>query len=138
MVEPSESDVKKWKENGQMNMCFNCEKTFRDVAALRLHLLSKKGRTHSGYTKSGELLKYTIEESEAHLRKEREKKQNRRQSKPNKIEDEASEKDVLVVKANSNDAFGQKERLIPFIKEQVISNVDIAGKLITVNWEPDF
>ncbi|WP_022940189.1 ribosome maturation factor RimM [Psychromonas hadalis] len=51
---------------------------------------------------------------------------------------ETGSKDVLVVKANSNDAFGQKERLIPFIKEQVVSNVDIAGKLITVNWEPDF
>lgn len=51
---------------------------------------------------------------------------------------ETGSNDVLVVKANSNDAFGQKERLIPFIKEQVISNVDVAGKLITVNWEPDF
>jgi len=51
---------------------------------------------------------------------------------------ETGSKDVLVVKANSNDAFGQKERLIPFIEEQVISNVDITGKLITVNWEPDF
>lgn len=51
---------------------------------------------------------------------------------------ETGSKDVLVVKANANDAFGQKERLIPFIEEQVISNVDIAGQLITVNWEPDF
>ncbi|RBW47054.1 ribosome maturation factor RimM [Psychromonas sp. B3M02] len=51
---------------------------------------------------------------------------------------ETGSNDVLVVKANSNDAFGQKERLIPFIEEQVISNVDIAGQLITVNWEPDF
>jgi 16S rRNA processing protein RimM len=51
---------------------------------------------------------------------------------------ETGSKDVLVVKANSNDAFGQKERLIPFIEQQVISNVDITGKLITVNWEPDF
>lgn len=51
---------------------------------------------------------------------------------------ETGSKDVLVVKANSNDAFGKKERLIPFIKEQVILNVDIAGKLIEVNWEPDF
>jgi len=51
---------------------------------------------------------------------------------------ETGSKDVLVVKANSNDAFGQKERLIPFIKEQVILHVDIASKLIEVNWEPDF
>jgi 16S rRNA processing protein RimM len=51
---------------------------------------------------------------------------------------ETGSNDVLVVKANSNDAFGQKERLIPFIEQQVISNVDITSKLITVNWEPDF
>ena len=51
---------------------------------------------------------------------------------------ETGSKDVLVVKANSNDAFGQKERLIPFIEEQVVLNVDITSKLITVNWEPDF
>ena len=51
---------------------------------------------------------------------------------------ETGSNDVLVVKANPNDAFGQKERLIPFIEEQVISNVDITSKLITVNWEPNF
>lgn len=51
---------------------------------------------------------------------------------------ETGSNDVLVVKANSNDAFGQKERLIPFIDKQVISNIDITGKLIEVNWEPDF
>jgi 16S rRNA processing protein RimM len=51
---------------------------------------------------------------------------------------ETGSNDVLVVKANSNDAFGQKERLIPFIEQQVISNVDITSKLITVNWQPDF
>ena len=51
---------------------------------------------------------------------------------------ETGSNDVLVVKANAKDAFGQKERLIPFIEEQVISNVDIASKLIIVNWEPNF
>ncbi|WP_025563545.1 ribosome maturation factor RimM [Psychromonas sp. SP041] len=51
---------------------------------------------------------------------------------------ETGSKDVLVIKANSNDAFGQKERLVPFIEEQVILKVDITGQLITVNWEPDF
>lgn len=51
---------------------------------------------------------------------------------------ETGSNDVLVVKASSKDAFGQKERLIPFIEQQVISNIDLASKLITVNWEPDF
>jgi 16S rRNA processing protein RimM len=51
---------------------------------------------------------------------------------------ETASKDVLVIKANSNDAFGKKERLIPFITEQVILNVNITKKLIAVNWQPDF
>jgi 16S rRNA processing protein RimM len=51
---------------------------------------------------------------------------------------ETGSNDVLVIKANSNDAFGQKERLVPFIEQQVISNIDITNKLIEVNWEPDF
>lgn len=51
---------------------------------------------------------------------------------------ETGSNDVLVVKANANDAFGKKERLIPFIIEQVILNVDISEKLIQVNWDADF
>lgn len=51
---------------------------------------------------------------------------------------ETASKDVLVVKANSNDAFGKKERLIPFLTKQVILDVDITRKLIAVNWQPDF
>ena len=33
---------------------------------------------------------------------------------------ETGSNDVLVVKANRNDGFGKKERLIPYIEDQVI------------------
>ena len=51
---------------------------------------------------------------------------------------ETGSNDVLVVKANDNDAFGQKERLVPFIEKQVIVNVDYQLKQIEVDWDPDF
>lgn len=51
---------------------------------------------------------------------------------------ETGSNDVLVVKANVRDAFGKKERLIPFIEEQVILNVDLTARKIKINWDPDF
>ncbi|MBT1063062.1 ribosome maturation factor RimM [Bowmanella sp. Y26] len=51
---------------------------------------------------------------------------------------ETGSNDVLVVKANINDAFGQKERMIPYLIDQVVKKVDPAVKTITVDWEPDF
>ncbi|MCL5050895.1 MAG: ribosome maturation factor RimM [Firmicutes bacterium] len=46
--------------------------------------------------------------------------------------------DVLVVTANSNDAFGKRERLIPFIQSQYVVAVDRDAKRITVDWPADF
>jgi 16S rRNA processing protein RimM len=46
--------------------------------------------------------------------------------------------DVLLVKAKANDAFGQKERLLPFVFDHVIQTVDKSGKIITVDWDPGF
>lgn len=46
--------------------------------------------------------------------------------------------DVLVVTANSNDAFGKRERLIPFIQSQYIVAVDKELGTITVEWPADF
>lgn len=43
---------------------------------------------------------------------------------------ETGSNDVMVVK-------GERERLIPFI-DQVISEVDLDGGLITVDWDPEF
>lgn len=39
--------------------------------------------------------------------------------------------DVLVIK-------GDRERLIPFIREQVIKKIDLADRLIVVDWDADF
>ncbi|WP_437609132.1 ribosome maturation factor RimM [Erwinia sp. V71] len=51
---------------------------------------------------------------------------------------ETGSNDVLVVKANLKDAFGAKERLIPFLDEQVIKNVDLTTGTIEVDWDPGF
>ncbi|GLS82525.1 ribosome maturation factor RimM [Paraferrimonas haliotis] len=51
---------------------------------------------------------------------------------------ETGSNDVLKVKANKKDAFGQKERLIPFVTDQFIINVNLESRQITVDWEPDF
>lgn len=46
--------------------------------------------------------------------------------------------DVMVVKANGNDAFGRHERLIPFIQSQYVQSVDRDAKRIVVDWPSDF
>jgi 16S rRNA processing protein RimM len=39
--------------------------------------------------------------------------------------------DVMVVR-------GDRERLIPFIRNNYVTRVDLAGKRVLVNWDPDF
>jgi 16S rRNA processing protein RimM len=39
--------------------------------------------------------------------------------------------DVLVVK-------GERERLLPFVRGQVVVEVDLAQRLLRVDWDPDF
>ena len=51
---------------------------------------------------------------------------------------ETGSNDVLVVKAKANDAFGKHERLIPFLTEQVIKEIDQQTKTIVVDWDPGF
>jgi 16S rRNA processing protein RimM len=51
---------------------------------------------------------------------------------------ETGSNDVMLVKAKINDAFGQKERLLPFLYDNVVLNVDKDGKTITVDWDPAF
>jgi len=46
--------------------------------------------------------------------------------------------DVIRVKAKVNDAFGQKERLIPFVFDSVVQTVDKTERVITVEWDPGF
>ncbi len=51
---------------------------------------------------------------------------------------ETGANDVLLVRANVNDAFGEKQRMIPYLYEQVIKQVDLEAKVITVDWDPGF
>ncbi|KAA8996196.1 ribosome maturation factor RimM [Affinibrenneria salicis] len=51
---------------------------------------------------------------------------------------ETGSNDVMVVRANLKDAFGIKERLIPFLTGQVIKRVDLSARLIEVDWDPGF
>lgn len=51
---------------------------------------------------------------------------------------ETGSNDVLVVKANKSDAFGKTERLLPFLTDSVIKEVNKAERRILVDWDPDF
>lgn len=51
---------------------------------------------------------------------------------------ETGSNDVIVIKANLKDAFGIKERLVPFLDGQVIKKVDLATRTIEVDWDPGF
>ncbi|GAA6173339.1 ribosome maturation factor RimM [Colwellia sp. KU-HH00111] len=51
---------------------------------------------------------------------------------------ETGANDVLVVKANLNDGFSKKERLIPYLLEQVIESVSRENNQICVDWDPGF
>ncbi len=51
---------------------------------------------------------------------------------------ETGSNDVMIVQANLKDAFAKKERMIPYLPEQVIKQVDRAARTIKVDWEPDF
>lgn len=51
---------------------------------------------------------------------------------------ETGSNDVLLVKANAKDAFGKGERMIPFVTEQFIKQVNTSAKQIIVDWDPDF
>ncbi|WP_286234752.1 ribosome maturation factor RimM [Thalassotalea sediminis] len=51
---------------------------------------------------------------------------------------ETGSNDVLVVKANRNDGFGKKERLIPYLEDQVVKTVSLEDKQICVDWDPGF
>jgi 16S rRNA processing protein RimM len=51
---------------------------------------------------------------------------------------ETGANDVMIVTANSNDAFAQKERLIPFVYDQVVLEINKDAKTVIVNWDPAF
>jgi 16S rRNA processing protein RimM len=51
---------------------------------------------------------------------------------------ETGSNDVIVVKANRTDAFGKKERLLPFLTDTVVKSVDLTEGRIVVDWDPAF
>ncbi len=51
---------------------------------------------------------------------------------------ETGSNDVMVVKANIQDTFNIKERLVPFLYERIIKNVDLVHLVIEVDWNPVF
>lgn len=51
---------------------------------------------------------------------------------------ETGANDVMLVKARSNDAFGQKERMLPYLYDQVILEVNKEAGIIKVDWDPGF
>lgn len=51
---------------------------------------------------------------------------------------ETGANDVLVVKADANEAYGITERLIPWIEPAVIQQVDLVRRQVTVDWDPEF
>ncbi len=52
---------------------------------------------------------------------------------------ETGANDVLVVKGSLEaDAIDARERLLPFLPEEVILEVDLEGGVMTVDWDPEF
>lgn len=50
---------------------------------------------------------------------------------------ETGANDVLVVQATTA-SIDQRERLIPYLPDETVMQVDIAGKRIVVDWDPEF
>ncbi|GAB2781259.1 ribosome maturation factor RimM [Halomonas shantousis] len=50
---------------------------------------------------------------------------------------ETGANDVLVVKA-TGDSFDARERLLPFLPDEVIRDVDLNAATLTVDWDPEF
>jgi 16S rRNA processing protein RimM len=50
---------------------------------------------------------------------------------------ETGANDVLVIKGDDG-SIDQKERLVPYLPDQVIKSIDLDAQLITVEWDPEF
>lgn len=50
---------------------------------------------------------------------------------------ETGANDVLVVQATAN-SIDQRERLIPYLPDQVVLSVDLAAQRMVVDWDPEF
>ncbi|WP_372964790.1 ribosome maturation factor RimM [Marinobacter sp.] len=50
---------------------------------------------------------------------------------------ETGANDVLVVRATA-DSIDQRERLIPYLPDQVVMSVDLSGSRMVVDWDPEY
>ena len=50
---------------------------------------------------------------------------------------ETGSNDVLVVRADDA-SIDQRERLIPYLPDQVVREVDLAAGRLVVDWDPEF
>ena len=50
---------------------------------------------------------------------------------------ETGANDVLVVKGDE-ESLDQGERLIPYVPDQFVKSVDLQGRVIRVEWDPEF
>jgi len=50
---------------------------------------------------------------------------------------ETGSNDVLVVRGDA-DSCDQRQRLIPYLPEQVIQQIDLEGRRLVVDWDPEF
>lgn len=50
---------------------------------------------------------------------------------------ETGASDVMVVAA-STDSVDDRERMIPFVEEDIVTGVDLKARTLTVNWEADY
>jgi 16S rRNA processing protein RimM len=51
---------------------------------------------------------------------------------------ETGANDVMVVKGGAGEAIDDRERLLPFLPDEVVLNVDLEGGVMTVDWDPSF
>ncbi|WP_136249303.1 ribosome maturation factor RimM [Halomonas borealis] len=51
---------------------------------------------------------------------------------------ETGANDVMVVKGHDDDAIDDRERLLPFLPDDVVQVVDLEAGVMTVDWDPDF
>ncbi|MDC0662606.1 ribosome maturation factor RimM [Marinobacter sp. SS21] len=50
---------------------------------------------------------------------------------------ETGSNDVLVVRANA-ESIDQRERLVPYLPDQVVREIDLAAGTLVVDWDPEF
>lgn len=51
---------------------------------------------------------------------------------------ETGANDVMVVKGESGESLDDRERLLPFLPDEVVLEIDLEAGVMTVDWDPEF